>query len=114
MLATGERSAHLPTGRDKKGDGRAVLVQRALSFPAGNYCLLAVLVAFALSSSNSAAAEDAPGSLVDVISSHDQARLRQLLVGAQPYTSVATAFQIVSGLGALGFQDGDKIVSSLV
>ena len=60
------------------------------------------------------AANDKVTSLVDVISSKDQARLFKAIEAAQPYEDVRTAYLIVRALQSLGFSEANKNVSLLV
>ena len=57
------------------------------------------------------AADDSVTSLVDVISTKDQARLFKTLEAAQPYEDVRTAYLIVRALQSLGFTEASKKVS---
>ena len=57
------------------------------------------------------AADDSVTSLVDVISTKDQARLFKTLDAAQPYEDVRTAYLIVGALQSLGFTEASKKVS---
>jgi hypothetical protein len=57
------------------------------------------------------AADDSVASLVDVISTKDQARLFKILEAAQPYEDVRTAYLIVRALQSLGFTEASKNVS---
>lgn len=58
------------------------------------------------------AADNAVTSLVDVISSKDQARLFKALESVQPYEDVRTAYLIVRALQSLGFSEANKKVST--
>ena len=57
------------------------------------------------------AADDSVTSLVDVISTKDQARLFKILEAAQPYEDVRTAYLLVRALQSLGFTEASKQVS---
>ena len=57
------------------------------------------------------AADDSVTSLVDVISTKDQARLFKILEAAQPYEDVRTAYLLVRALQSLGFTEARKQVS---
>lgn len=57
------------------------------------------------------AADDSVTSLVDVISSKDQARLFKALEAVQPYEDVRTAYLIVRALQSLSFTEASKQVS---
>ena len=61
-----------------------------------------------------AATDDSVTSLVDVISSKDQARLFKSLEAAQPYEDVRSAYLIVRGLQSLGITDAGKNVSTVL
>ena len=80
--------------------------------PPGCFCLLVALVVLILPTSALAAGEAAPSSLHDVLSARDQARLRLSFLTAAPYSNMATAFHVISGLNSLGFQDGDNMASA--
>lgn len=57
--------------------------------------LLILMAAFQASHS-----EETVGSLEDVISSRDQARLEKVLTSAQPYSTLREAYYVAKGAGA--------------
>ena len=61
-----------------------------------------------------AATDDSVTSLVDVISSKDQARLFKSLEAAQPYEDVRSAYLMIRGLQSLGITDAGKNVSTVL
>ena len=54
--------------------------------------------------------EETVGSLVDIISSRDQAHLEQILVNAAPYNTLREAYYVAKGLSGLGITDANKKV----
>lgn len=55
-----------------------------------------------------AAGTESGRSLEDVISRRDQARLLEDFFSAEPYDEMETAYYILSGLDAFGFNDDNK------
>lgn len=50
-------------------------------------------------------------SLHDVITQRDRSRMKQLLVAAEPYSDLETAYYITSALLSLGFSESNRLVS---
>lgn len=74
-------------------------------------CAGSVLLVVCLSPACWAAGlEENAGSLLDVILPRDQRRLEQVLLGAEPYNSLETAYHIALGATALGGTTSTKEV----
>ena len=50
-------------------------------------------------------------SLHDVITQRDRSRMKQLLVAAEPYSDLETAYYVTNGLLSLGFSESNRLVS---
>ena len=70
-----------------------------------------LLLLASITLSLAAASDDVVTSLNNVITQRDKARLRQLVILAEPYTEAQTAYYVASGLQLLGPDDSDLQVS---
>ena len=62
-----------------------------------------------------AGSEESVGSLEDVITQQDQARLAKVLQSAEPYNSLEDAYNVARGVSALGVTDSTrKVIQRLV
>lgn len=73
-----------------------------------------LLLVAALPFSQTAESDDGVGSLVDVILLHDQSRLEEVLVKAQPYTTLKDAYLVAQGVWALGSNISNKKVQIFI
>lgn len=60
--------------------------------------------------SQSVGSEETAGSLQDVITLQDQARLAQVLRSAEPYSTLEDAYNVARGVFALGVTDSTRKV----